>query len=101
MAVHAEFAAWLLPPEARNEWLTLAAVLAESGPVSCETSDPAAWWPDRKGLNSPETLAAVSGCRRCPAQDACLAYAVAADEPEGIWGGTLPAERRAVRPLAA
>jgi hypothetical protein len=29
--------------------------------------------------------------------DACLAYALAADEAEGIWGGALPSERRARR----
>ena len=29
--------------------------------------------------------------------EACLSYAVAADERYGIWGGTLPEERRGIR----
>jgi WhiB family redox-sensing transcriptional regulator len=36
---------------------------------------------------------ALDTCTVCPARDACLDYAVAADETEGIWGGMLPAER--------
>jgi WhiB family redox-sensing transcriptional regulator len=36
-------------------------------------------------------------CAGCPALDACLAWALAVDEPEGIWGGTTPAERLEIR----
>ena len=41
---------------------------------------------------------AVDACCACPAMDACLAYALAADERRGIWGGTLPDERRGLDP---
>ena len=34
-------------------------------------------------------------CRCCPLLVACRTYAVAAQEPFGVWGGTTPAERRA------
>ena len=44
---------------------------------------------------------AVDACSVCAARDACLAYALAADEAEGIWGGSLPAERRGLRIPAA
>jgi hypothetical protein len=91
---HAEFAAWLLPPEARNEWLTLAAMLAEHGPAPCETSDPEAWWPDKKEVSTAEALVALDACQRCPARDVCLDYALAADERFGIWGATLPQDRQ-------
>lgn len=32
-------------------------------------------------------------CADCPVWDACLAWALDAKEPEGIWGGTTPSER--------
>jgi hypothetical protein len=96
-----DHAAWLLPAGARTEWLTLAAVLADHGPPPCEEGDPEAWWPDKKTMDAPSTRAAVRGCWRCPARDACLAYAVAADERGGIWGGLLPDERREMRRQAA
>ena len=38
---------------------------------------------------------AKSVCARCPVRADCLAYALAANEPEGVWGGTDPVERRA------
>jgi hypothetical protein len=87
-----------MPPTAQQEWLTLSSLLEElpDGQVPCR-ADPEAWWPDRKQLNNPATSAAVLACEGCPARDACLAYALAADEREGIWGGTMPAERGTVR----
>lgn len=35
-------------------------------------------------------------CRRCPVREACLAYALDAGEPSGIWGGLAVEERRAL-----
>lgn len=90
-----------MPPAALTEWLALSALVDEVGTVPCRSGDPEAWWPDRKQLDAPATRAAVHGCWRCPARDACLAYAVAANEREGIWGGTLPGERREMRQTAA
>jgi hypothetical protein len=55
----------------------------------------------RRELDAPSTRLAVAGCWRCPAREACLAYAVAADEREGVWGATLPEERRELRRDAA
>jgi hypothetical protein len=91
-------AAWLLPPEARTEWLTLARVLAEHMPPPCEEGEPEAWWPSPR---SPADPVAVEGCGRCPARSPCLAYALAADERFGVWGGLLPDERREMRRQAA
>jgi hypothetical protein len=88
-----DHAAWLLPVEARAEWLALTAILDDAGSVPCRTSDAEAWWPDKKTMDAPSTREAVRGCWRCPARDACLAYAVAADERFGIWGGLVPDER--------
>jgi WhiB family redox-sensing transcriptional regulator len=85
-----------MPPGAVAEWLTLSALLEEldDSDVPCRAGDPAAWWPNKKHLNSPTTHVAVTACRGCPARDACLTYALAAGEREGIWGGMLPDERR-------
>jgi hypothetical protein len=93
--------AWLIPPGALTEWLALAAVLGDAGTVPCQTSDTEAWWPDRRDMDAPATRMAVRGCWRCPARDACLGYAVAADERFGVWGGLLPEERREIRRDAA
>jgi WhiB family redox-sensing transcriptional regulator len=88
-----DHAAWLLPAGARTEWLTLARVLADHGPPPCEEGDPEAWWPHK----GDPAQSARGGCEVCPARVECLAYAVAAGEREGLWGGLLPEERRAVR----
>jgi Transcription factor WhiB len=85
------------PPTATAAWLELTHVLEQVGTVPCRTGDAAAWWPDARQVHSPPTRAALDACRRCPAAAPCLAYAMAADERYGIWGGTTPDERRALR----
>jgi len=40
-------------------------------------------------------------CRNCPVLRPCQSYAVAAQEPYGIWGGMTPVERRRRPPSAA
>ena len=96
-----ERAPWALPPKAEVEWHELRRQLEEVGPVACQIGDPTAWWPDRCDVAGPATHGAVAACRRCPAAAPCLAYALAADERYGIWGGTLPGERRVMRWEAA
>lgn len=90
----ADATAWAIPPQALSEWLTLAA-LVDANTVPCRTSDPEAWWPARDEVDGFAARMALDACSVCPARDACLAYALAADESEGVWGGTLPADRRA------
>lgn len=41
--------------------------------------------------------AAVAVCSACPARAECLDYAIATDQPGGIWGGMTAAERTAER----
>jgi WhiB family redox-sensing transcriptional regulator len=36
-------------------------------------------------------------CRRCIAREECLSWALRAGEPDGIWGGATPEERRYLR----
>ena len=64
-------AAWIIPPEALAEWLTLSRAVDALGPViPCRAGDPDAWWPDRKDVDSPATHGAVAaaglGRRACP-----------------------------------
>lgn len=43
-------------------------------------------------------------CVRCPIRDACLSYALAIEEPHGVWGGLDEYERSTLadtRPLAS
>ena len=78
------------------EWRALAAALEVSGPGGCEDSGmPDAWWPDGQRVDA-LVEAAQDICRSCPLRRECLAYALAADEREGIWGGLTPAERGVV-----
>src|SRR4051794_10285470 len=90
---------WAIPSAAEVAWLDLQAGLEEVGSVPCRESHTAAWWPDKRDLNSPTTHGAIAACRRCPLQAPCAAYAIAADERFGVWGGTTPDDRRAVRRL--
>src|SRR5687767_14340904 len=93
--------AWAIPPKALNEWLRLAALVDEIGAVPCRTSDAEAWWPDRGEVGGFAARMAIDACSVCAARDVCLAYALAADEREGIWGGTLPAVRLGLLEAAA
>lgn len=36
-------------------------------------------------------------CGRCIVREQCLSWALRAGEPDGIWGGTTPDERRHLR----
>lgn len=36
-------------------------------------------------------------CFRCPVQAECLLYAIEREPKYGVWGGTLPSERRKMR----
>ena len=56
---------------------------------------------DKRDLNSPATHGAIEACWKCPLQRPCAEYAIAADERSGVWGATLPDERRRARLVAA
>ena len=59
----------------------------------CAGVDPEASFP------SGDDAAAEAGgiCAACPVRGQCLAYAITADEPFGIWGGLDPRQRHTVR----
>ncbi|SEG72767.1 WhiB family transcriptional regulator, redox-sensing transcriptional regulator [Thermomonospora echinospora] len=44
-----------------------------------------------------QVRSAKSVCAQCPVRAECLDWALRAGEPDGIWGGTTPEERRYLR----
>ena len=66
----------------------------------CAQVDPELWFPDGSAPHgSQSTQDAIAMCHRCPVQQRCLAYAMAAEAGKywknryGICGGLLPIER--------
>lgn len=83
---------WEPPEGALEEWAALVDALVELGGEPPCTDDPARW-----SVATPSAVAwAKAVCARCPVVVACRAYALAADEPGGTWGGLSDAERRQV-----
>lgn len=60
------------------------------GDALCAQVDQKSFYPEKGGSTAP----AKAVCRRCPVQTACLEYAIANDEPHGVWGGMSPKQRR-------
>jgi WhiB family redox-sensing transcriptional regulator len=89
-------AAFGIRPEAVNAFLALADVLNRMGDdgrrAVCEQR-PEQWGSDVRAHARQDAAAA---CGFCPAQPACLAFALAQREPAGVWGGQdfTPAARR-------
>jgi WhiB family redox-sensing transcriptional regulator len=63
---------------------------------ACRQADPELFFPVSSvtGLAARQVELAKAVCAPCSVRAACLAYA-AETRPEGIWGGTTQAERRA------
>lgn len=59
----------------------------------CAQTDPELWFPDKGG--SPLTAQRI--CTKCPVAAECLEWALTNDERIGVWGGTTPGQRRAMR----
>jgi WhiB family transcriptional regulator, redox-sensing transcriptional regulator len=82
-----------IPPVGGNdnqEWRLLAA---------CRNIDPELFFPPRRtGAGLDHIEAAKSVCRRCAVQLECLEFALAANQQDGVWGGTSEDERRHLRP---
>jgi hypothetical protein len=91
-----EWPALGVPAAAVDAWVRLQLALAVlDGPPACATS-PERWWATAATPGGSAAQAeAVAWCVGCPVRVECAAYAIAAAERFGIWGGTTPAERRA------
>jgi hypothetical protein len=74
-------------PEAVNAFQALADALnrmADDGRQPVCKQRPDQWSSD---ADAPARQDAAAACGFCPAQPACLAYALAQREPAGVWGG--------------
>lgn len=58
------------------------------------------FFPD-DGAHPNLTLQAKAICQACPARKPCDQYATRNKEPEGVWGGRTPKDRRNKRPFKA
>lgn len=59
---------------------------------ACVGQDPNLWHP--VGRNDPNEPIGKAICTGCPVQQACLNWALATKQSEGIWGGHTTPERR-------
>lgn len=75
-----------VPALAAGLWQSLQAALDECDPP-CR-ADPNLWTGPARHHEQ-----AVAACWRCPALGPCRSYALAAGEPEFVWGALTPAER--------
>jgi WhiB family transcriptional regulator, redox-sensing transcriptional regulator len=58
----------------------------------CAGEDPGLWFAGGAGREQARAV-----CARCPARVECLEWALDFSEPVGVWGGTTPEERAALR----
>jgi WhiB family redox-sensing transcriptional regulator len=68
-------------------WREAAACLDSQGEVS--------FFPDKQDLGGIVKAKAI--CATCPVADSCLTWAIETNQPQGIWGGHTPKERRRLR----
>ena len=77
-----------IPPEAAPASAALATALdrmAREGRTPPCTHQPDEWFADP---TDPTRHDAAEACQHCPAQHPCAAFAYAANEQHGVWGGT-------------
>ena len=60
--------------------------------AACRGVDPDVFYPS----TDEEAEEAKSICRVCPVREACLEYALANRERDGVWGGATERERRRI-----
>jgi WhiB family redox-sensing transcriptional regulator len=71
------------------DWLRLGA---------CRDEDPELFFPIASaGPGSAQVAAAKAVCARCTVREACLRFALRANQDHGVWGGTSEEERRMLR----
>lgn len=60
--------------------------------AACRGVDPDIFYP----ASDEEAEAAKAICAACPVREACLEYALANRERDGVWGGATERERRRI-----
>ncbi|MFE0774164.1 WhiB family transcriptional regulator [Streptomyces sp. NPDC058861] len=68
----------------------------------CRDEDPELFFPiGNTGQALLQIEEAKAVCRRCPAMEQCLQWALESDQDSGVWGGLSENERRAMKRRAA
>lgn len=63
--------------------------------IACRPNQPLkVFFPEQRAVE--HAKAAKRICQRCPHTAECLDWALESGQDEGVWGGTTPAERRAI-----
>ncbi|WP_141585524.1 WhiB family transcriptional regulator [Actinomadura sp. WMMA1423] len=66
--------------------------------AACRSLDPDLFFPVADETVYAAQIAVVRRvCAACPAASLCLEWALTTGEPDGIWAGTTPGERRRLR----
>jgi WhiB family redox-sensing transcriptional regulator len=69
--------------------------------AACRGADPELFYPvSSAGPALAQVGQAKAICAQCAVRSDCLSWALRAGEPEGVWGGTTPEERRYLRHAA-
>ena len=79
----------------RQSYRDLSAAIVKIGGVPCQDI-PDIFFPEDfpdKQTREYAIRTAKALCKECPLLIQCFAYAIEAQEPYGIWAGTLPHER--------
>ena len=80
-----------------REYLKLAKAIKEAPYAPpCMVTDPELWFASHEDEWQVPRVA-KKFCSECPVRAECLTYALAVNEPFGIWGGLTPKERSALR----
>jgi WhiB family transcriptional regulator, redox-sensing transcriptional regulator len=76
----------------RAEWWSRAA---------CQSADPELFFPiSEAGQSVTQIAGAKAVCAGCGVRRECLTFALVTGQPYGVWGGTSPEERQALRKKA-
>jgi WhiB family redox-sensing transcriptional regulator len=79
----------MLSAEPASEWRSLGA---------CLTADPDLFFPiSSAGPGKAQTSQAKIICTTCRVLQQCLSFALETDQAHGVWGGTSPEDRQALR----
>jgi WhiB family redox-sensing transcriptional regulator len=66
--------------------------VAHRSDLACSPDDTAIFFPDGPTVTAYKKAKRI--CRPCPARDDCAAWALRTGQPDGVWGGLDPRERR-------
>jgi len=64
--------------------------------AKCRGLDPEIFYPQMEEIEEEDAAEAIEVCTACGVREACLEFALARREKEGVWGGATPRERRRI-----